>query len=170
MGRWSRTVAGGCRKRLRLFTQGEDSTRTAAQIAARAGQTERTFFRHLAGKREELFGGSALLQGQNRAGVAEAPPRTPRSTLLPGLAAAITMLGEFRRDLSRQRHGRHRRQPELGSRSWRTGRLSPLAIVRWLGEIDAHVSGTAPGLRAQLASLAVSAPTTAGGDDGQSIE
>jgi hypothetical protein len=47
---------------------------TAAQIAARAGQTERTFFRHLAGKREELFGGSALLQGQIAAGVAEAPP------------------------------------------------------------------------------------------------
>ncbi len=35
---------------------------TVAEIAERAGLTERTFFRHFADKREVLFGGASLLQ------------------------------------------------------------------------------------------------------------
>ena len=35
---------------------------TVAQIAERAGLTERTFFRHFADKREVLFAGSGQLQ------------------------------------------------------------------------------------------------------------
>jgi len=100
---------------------------TAAQIAARAGQTERTFFRHLAGKREELFGGSALLQGQIAAGWPRRPRRRPARRCCLGLAAAITMLGEFRRDLSRQRHAVIAANPELGSRSWRNWPTQPLS-------------------------------------------
>ena len=34
----------------------------AADIAERAGLTERTFFRHFADKREVLFGGGSALQ------------------------------------------------------------------------------------------------------------
>jgi AcrR family transcriptional regulator len=41
--------------------QGFEQT-TVAQIAARAGLTERTFFRHFADKREVLFAGSEELQ------------------------------------------------------------------------------------------------------------
>ncbi len=41
--------------------QGYDST-TTAQIAERAGVTERTYFRHFADKREVLFGGEAELR------------------------------------------------------------------------------------------------------------
>ena len=80
----NRTVAGGCRKRLwPLYSErGFDQT-TAAQIAARAGLTERTFFRHFADKREVLFGGSALLQERIVAGVAGAPPEPGPSTPLP---------------------------------------------------------------------------------------
>ena len=47
---------------MELFVdRGYEST-TVAEIAERAGLTERTFFRHFADKREVLFSGSAALQ------------------------------------------------------------------------------------------------------------
>jgi AcrR family transcriptional regulator len=58
---------------LELFTeQGFDRT-TVADIAARAGLTERTFFRHYADKREVLFGGDLLAQRMATT-LAELPP------------------------------------------------------------------------------------------------
>jgi len=65
-------------------SQGFEQT-TAAQIAARAGVTERTFFRHFADKREALFGGSALLQERIVAGVPD-----PHATL--AATAGMTVL------------------------------------------------------------------------------
>jgi AcrR family transcriptional regulator len=44
-----------------------------AEIAERAGLTERTFFRHFADKREVLFWGSGALQELLVNGVADAP-------------------------------------------------------------------------------------------------
>lgn len=59
---------------LELFRErGYDHT-TAAQIAARAGVTERTFFRHFPDKREVLFGGEATLRAALTASIADAPP------------------------------------------------------------------------------------------------
>jgi AcrR family transcriptional regulator len=52
--------------------QGFDQT-TVAEIARRAGLTERTFFRHFADKREVLFAGSDLLRERLVHGVEEAP-------------------------------------------------------------------------------------------------
>src|SRR6201990_1632780 len=46
---------------------------TVAEIAKRAGLTERTFFRHFADKREVLFAGSASLQQLFVTTLAEAP-------------------------------------------------------------------------------------------------
>ncbi len=81
MGRWQPDSRGRLQEAaLALYSErGFDQT-TAAQIAARAGLTERTFFRHFADKREVLFGGSALLQERIVAGVAGAPAagRAPR--------------------------------------------------------------------------------------------
>lgn len=45
-----------------------------AEIAARAGVTERTFFRHLPDKREVLFN-EAELHARLDAAIAEAPPK-----------------------------------------------------------------------------------------------
>ena len=79
--------------------------------------TERTFFRHFADKREVLFGGSALLQERIVAGVVGAAPQDgPLDDVACGLAAGAAMLGEFRRDLSRQRHAVIAAHPELRER------------------------------------------------------
>ncbi|WP_227981459.1 TetR family transcriptional regulator [Nocardia spumae] len=60
---------------LELFRdQGFDRT-TAAEIAARAGVTERTFFRHFPDKREVLFGAEAEVRAALVDAVAEAPER-----------------------------------------------------------------------------------------------
>ena len=83
--------------------RGFDQT-TAAQIAERAGLTERTFFRHFADKREVLFGGTPYLEQQIVAGVAGAPAAAgPLDAVGLGLQAGAAFLGEFRRDLALQR-------------------------------------------------------------------
>ncbi len=118
MGRWQPDSRGRLQEAaLALYAaHGFDQT-TAAQIADRAGVTERTFFRHFADKREVLFGGSALLQERIVAGVAGAPAAEgPLDAVSRGLDAAASMLGEFRRDLSRQRHDVIADNPELRER------------------------------------------------------
>ena len=102
---------------LELFgEQGFEHT-TVAEIAARAGVTERTFFRHFADKREVLFGGAAILQERIVTGVAAAPTGTgPLEAVACGLDAAAAMLGAFRRDLSAQRLAVIAANPELRER------------------------------------------------------
>jgi AcrR family transcriptional regulator len=63
MSRWEPDAAGRlARAAMELYLErGFDET-TVAEIAKRAGLTERTFFRHFADKREVLFAGAAQLQ------------------------------------------------------------------------------------------------------------
>ena len=59
---------------LELYSErGYDQT-TVAEIAKRAGLTERTFFRYFADKREVLFYGSGLLQDRLVQGIEDARP------------------------------------------------------------------------------------------------
>ena len=118
MGRWQPDSRGRLHEAaLALYSErGFDQT-TAAQIAARAGLTERTFFRHFADKREVLFGGSAILEERIVAGVVGAPPEAgPLDSVASGLAAAAAMLGENRRDLAHQRYEVIAANPELRER------------------------------------------------------
>ena len=72
---------------LELFRErGYDRT-TAAEIAARAGVTERTFFRHFPDKREVLFDGEATVRAALTASIADAPA---------GLGTLETLLFAFR--------------------------------------------------------------------------
>ena len=74
-----------------------------AEIAERAGLTERTFYRHFADKREVLFGGSAaLLEGMVDAVTSAPGSASPLEAVTAGLDAAGTVL-EPRRDRARQR-------------------------------------------------------------------
>src|SRR5580698_9220497 len=118
MGRWQPDSRGRLQEAaLVLYSErGFDQT-TAAQIAERAGLTERTFFRHFADKREVLFGGSAILQERIVAGVTGAPATDgPFDAVSRGLDAAAEMLGEFRRDLSLKRYTVIAANPELRER------------------------------------------------------
>jgi AcrR family transcriptional regulator len=118
MGRWQPDSRGRLQEAaLALYSErGFDQT-TAAQIAERAGLTERTFFRHFADKREVLFGGSALLKERIVAGVAGAPAADgPLDAVALGLDAAAAMLGESRRDLALQRQAVLMANPELRER------------------------------------------------------
>ena len=118
MGRWQPDSRGRLQEAaLALYSErGFDQT-TAAQIAVRAGLTERTFFRHFADKREVLFGGSALLQERIVSGVADAPAGVgPLDAVACGLDAAALMLGESRRDLAAQRQAVIAANPELRER------------------------------------------------------
>ena len=63
MARWQADSRGRLEQAaLALYGERGFENTTVAEIAERAGLTERTFFRYFADKREVLFGGSAMLQ------------------------------------------------------------------------------------------------------------
>lgn len=88
---------------MELFQErGYDET-TAAQIAGRAGVTERTFFRHFKDKREVLFDGEEAFREVLATGVASAAPGADAlSSVLHAFRSAETMLHDYR-DFSKPR-------------------------------------------------------------------
>jgi AcrR family transcriptional regulator len=105
MGRWEPDARGRLeRAAMELYGERGFEQTTVAEIAARAGLTERTFFRHFADKREVLFWGAAALQELLVSAVASAPESAaPIDAVAAALAAAGALLAE-RRDGARQRH------------------------------------------------------------------
>jgi AcrR family transcriptional regulator len=150
MGRWQPDSRGRLQEAaLALFAERGFDQATAADVAARAGLTERTFFRHFADKREVLFGGSDLLRERIVTGVAGAPEASrPLDAVAAGLDAAAAMLGEFRRDLSRQRQAVIAANPELRERElakladYATGVAAALRR-RGVGELQATIAAEA---------------------------
>ncbi|MER5471107.1 TetR family transcriptional regulator [Streptomyces sp. NPDC002685] len=104
MGRWEPNARGRLeRAALELYVERGFERTSVAEIAERAGLTERTFFRHYADKREVLFAGSSALQELLVGAVARAPePATPMEAVAAALAAAAGVLQE------RQEHARRR--------------------------------------------------------------
>ncbi len=92
------------RAALELFREhGYDRT-TAAEIAARAGVTERTFFRQFPDKREVLFDGEAILRAALTAAIADAPDGLgPFDTLFRAFRSIVPLL-EDNRPYSKPRH------------------------------------------------------------------
>lgn len=104
MGRWEPNARGRLeRAALDLYGEhGYDRT-TVAEIARRAGLTERTFFRHFADKREVLFAGSALLQDLLTSAVADAPAAATPLDATAGALEAVAAVFEGRHDHARRR-------------------------------------------------------------------
>jgi AcrR family transcriptional regulator len=106
MARWQ----PGARERLQAVTlelfaeQGFEGT-TVAEIASRAGLTERTFFRYFTDKREVLFTGQDTFEGMFGDQIAAAPPDTqPFAVVNRALQAVATdFFPPERQTFSRQR-------------------------------------------------------------------
>jgi AcrR family transcriptional regulator len=103
MGRWEPNARGRLRlAALELFAERGFEQTTVAEIAQRAGLTERTFFRHFSDKREVLFAGSEELQDLFVRTVAAAPESAaPIDAVAAGLDAAADFLPH--REYARQR-------------------------------------------------------------------
>src|SRR5690349_2553569 len=88
---------------MQLYVERGFEQTTVAEIAARAGLTARTFFRHFADKREVLFAGSAFLEGELVRALEAAPESAPpMRAVAAALDAAAVALGQ-RHEHSRQR-------------------------------------------------------------------
>lgn len=101
---------------LELFSErGYDQT-TASEIAARAGVTERTFFRHFADKREVLFEGQAKLRAAWTSAIAQAPDGLQPLELLHHALRSVEQLVEDNRSYSVPRQLVIDRTPALQER------------------------------------------------------
>ncbi|MDM7855217.1 TetR family transcriptional regulator [Cellulomonas alba] len=105
------------REALELFvTRGYDQT-TVAEIASRAGVTERTFYRYFADKREVLFAGGAVLEQELVAAIREAPEGTmPLDAVALGLDRLATGLFADRLEIAMRRATVVAAHPELQER------------------------------------------------------
>jgi AcrR family transcriptional regulator len=124
---------------LELYRErGFDQT-TAAEIAARAGVNERTFFRHFPDKREVLFDGEADLRAALMQAVAEAPD---------GLAPFEVLLCAFRKAARHLENNRPFSEPrwkvvavtpalrerELAKHAWLTDAVAEALRQRGVGD------------------------------------
>ncbi len=117
MGRWEPNARGRLEQAaLELYVERGYEQTTVAEIAERAGLTERTFFRHFADKREVLFAGAGALQELLVTAVAGAPDAVaPLEAVAAALEAAGALLQE-RREYSRRRQSVIDANPALQER------------------------------------------------------
>jgi AcrR family transcriptional regulator len=117
MGRWKPDARARLEEAaLELFAERGFAQSTAAEIAARAGLTERTFFRHFADKREVLFSGSGALRDRLLTALATAPPSLPAIDAVAVAVEAAVSLLQTRREHARRRQAVVVANPELQER------------------------------------------------------
>ena len=134
-----------------LYAERGFENTTVAEIADRAGLTERTFFRHFADKREVLFGGSSELERRwVEAVAAEAPGASVLATVTAGFDAMAEMFEE-RHAFARLRAGIVEANPELQEREL-------IKLQRLAGSIAEALR--ARGVSANVAILASQAGVT----------
>ena len=146
MARWEPNATDRLRQAaLELFEEHGFEQTTVADIAARAGLTERTFFRHFADKREVLFRGSEGLRDTLVAAVDAAPAG---ASPLAAVTAALDAAGAvFSPEVSRRRQAVILANPELQERE--LIKLASLADALAEALRRRGVSYSAAGLAAQ---------------------
>lgn len=104
MVRWQPNARGRLEQAaLELYTERGFDRTTVAEIAERAGLTERTFFRYFADKREVLFWGQSAMTELMVATVAEAPDSAAPIDMVGMALTAVGKTFEGRRDRARRR-------------------------------------------------------------------
>jgi AcrR family transcriptional regulator len=128
VGRWEPNARGRLEEAaLDLYVERGYEGTTVAEIAQRAGLTERTYFRYFADKREVLFGGSAELQQLLVSGVHQAAASVaPLDAVARALEPVVDLL-EARGDQARRRQTVIDAQPELQERE--LAKLATLATA-----------------------------------------
>ena len=117
MSRWQPNARGRLEQAaLELYAErGFDQT-TVAEIAERAGLTERTFFRHFADKREVLFWGQEALIELVTTGIADAPGSASPIDAVGGALRAVGTMFQGRREHARRRQAVIAANPGLQER------------------------------------------------------
>jgi AcrR family transcriptional regulator len=128
MVRWQPNARGRLEQAaLELYAErGYDQT-TVAEIAGRAGLTERTFFRYFADKREVLFWGQTALTESMVAAIADAPESASPIDMVGLALLAVGPTFEGRRDRARQRQAVIAATPGLQERELM--KLSSMAVA-----------------------------------------
>ncbi|GAA4139168.1 TetR family transcriptional regulator [Leifsonia shinshuensis] len=118
MGRWTPDARGRlAQAAIELYAERGFEGTTVADIAERAGVTERTFFRHYADKREVLFAGSTAMQDAVLAAIAAAPEdATPLAVAGDGMRAAAALIDSAGGDFPRRRSAVIAANPSLQER------------------------------------------------------
>src|ERR1039457_1023519 len=99
MSRWQPDAQGRlAQAALELYVERGFEQTTVAEIANRAGLTERTFFRYFADKREVLFWGAGALQELLVSTVADAPDSEAPITVISAAIAAAGAVFQERRE------------------------------------------------------------------------
>lgn len=152
MTRW----APGARRQLQdaaleLFTQQGYAATRVADIAARAGLTERTFFRHFADKREVLFAQDQQLLAALLDGVAAAPAQAGAVAAAEAGTRALAAALQPQRALLRRRQQVIESDEELRERD-------AAKQARWIVALTARLSERGhPPTEAALAAEVVGA-------------
>ena len=149
MSRWEPDAAGRFRAAAMelFFERGYEQT-SVADIAARAGLTARTFFRHFDDKREVLFDGSERLQEIMVSALSGAPAT---ATPIDAVGAAVLATAGFfsdNREFGRKRHSvivanAELRERELIKMATLTAALAEALRARGVAEPDASLAAEA---------------------------
>jgi len=155
MGRWQPDAQGRfVRAALELFAEHGFEATTVAEIAARAGLTERTFFRYYTDKREVLFDGQDMFADALVSGIREAPAD---AAPVDAVAAALVSVGELfppeRHAFARTRQRAIEANPALGERE--LGKLAASAAAMAQALRDRGVAEPTASLAAELGMVAL---------------
>ncbi len=149
MSRWEPNARGRLQQAaLELYIEHGYEQTTVAEIAKRAGLTERTFFRHFADKREVLFAGAAPLQELFVNTVADAPDTAAPMDAVATALATVAADFDGRRDSARQRQSVVMANAELQERELiklarLTAALTDALRQRGAGDLTARLAAEA---------------------------